>query len=214
MLIPDLKNSTVEELLRIKMHRSASLRQQLVDMIVADRKKKGMDTSLMAGGTMTVVDDYPTVVIRTEKGEERKTPHGNGVTFPPEFWNVNPDKKPKVLIGPSAFGSGGAPRTAEELAVRLYSTMAHEYQHVLQWQDPARADALGKAGREVECLLWEVGNRKNLGLAMQPRELVSVIATLQATWPACTSSREWRALSATEQSRYAENFQRAVNDGR
>lgn len=199
-LIPHLDQVTVQELLdRIQYGQSRNIRQGMIDLILADRTRKGDDFTVMANGTPRYVETYPASI----PGDHSRA---NGITVPAGQIPECTGSLPCVYIGPTAFGGS----SREERVVRAYSSVMHELQHARQWRRPAAARALGSHGREVEAFFWEIENAARTGLSQQPVPLRDVWAEAQSHWTAFQRSPEWRRLSAARQQAYRERFNRVA----
>lgn len=201
-IIPDLENRTVSEMSSLLPNAvSVPLRQQLVDMIVADRRGKGTDFSIMERGFPVYVSSFPSELLR-----QGLSPNANGVTVPANSPPVNTGSRPLVLIGPMAFGTSRDP--LNERLVRIYSTIMHEYQHVLQWQHPSQARAMGRHRREVEAFFWEIENSRRTGLFWQRGPFRHTWDEAVSHWRAFVNSSDWNSLSIPERARYARWYER------
>jgi len=191
-IIPDLDKETVEAMsLSFRFAVAPKLRQELIDMIVNDRKRKGTDFSIIEGEKPKYVSAFPSHLLR-----EGLSPNANGVTVGPK----KPGGKPQILIGPKAFGESKDP--LNHRMVRLYSAIMHEYQHALQWKQPARRRAIGEHGREVEAFFWEIENSKKTGLYWQKVPFRNVWNEAKGNWQKFKISPEWKKLKNEEKQRY------------
>ncbi len=198
-VIPDLDKDTADNLVYlVKMAKSVKFKQKLLNEVVRAAK---IDTSIIANNKFEVVNKYPEI--------DGREPKGNGLTIHPKSGAINPSSKPRVLIGPDAFGTDR--RDAKEIAVRLYSTVRHEYVHVQQWQIPKAAEALGRAGREFEAYLWEIENSESTGLKKHKRSLLNVKAELVHYWKDFQLSSEWKTVEVTKQKDYKDRYGKAIN---
>jgi hypothetical protein len=193
-IVPDLNESTVSDLYpRLLNAQTAETRQKMIDEIVKDRKDKGEDFGIMECGKPIYVDKFP------EGGDDVTR---DGRTLPPE----GDKKKPRVYIGPNAFRkeAPGEQRSKEMFArmlVHLYTSIVHEYRHALQWKKPARREKLGKAGREVDALFWELEQSKRTGLSGQV-EYKHVLEQAALTWTEFQNSEEWKKLEQAEKEKF------------
>jgi len=195
-VIPDLEDTTVDEMSRLLPLAIADrLRQELINMIVADRRRKGANFGIMVGGAPRYVSAYPAVLLR-----QGLSPNANGVTVASNSPPVNPANQPLVLIGPMALGTSRDP--LNHRLVRLYSTIMHEYQHVLQRLHPARARAMTEHQREVEAFFWEIENSRRTGLFQQRGPFGNIWDEALRHWRAFEGSPAWNRLSRFERARY------------
>jgi hypothetical protein len=87
------------------------------------------------------------------------------------------------------------------MLVHLYTSIVHEYRHALQWKKPARREKLGKAGREVDALFWELEQSKRTGLSGQV-EYKHVLEQAALTWTEFQNSEEWKKLEQAEKEKF------------
>lgn len=211
-LIPGLEEKTVKQLLSdLPKARSDYMRQRLLNLIVEDRRVKGMAFTIMVG-------DHPVSSTRLwgQALALSPTPAGiaapNGRTIPPHTAPVNRHSKPLVLIGTSAFGpirDPGNTTLVQQYVVRLYSSVMHEYQHALQWRNPSRARAMGRERREVEAFFWEIEHSRETGLKGQTGSFRQVWSETRRRWQAFQRSSFWNNLSAAERQGYLDRYRRA-----
>jgi hypothetical protein len=191
-IIPDLDEVTVDYIKPIiKMAKSKVLRQDIIDTIVSDKKGKGQDFSIMEKGKPVYLDAYPSWI-------PKKSRDSNGITLRPGQNAVCTGDKPCVFILPKAFDVSNE----DECVLRVYSTIMHEYQHALQWQEPEKAEALGKAGREVGAFFWEIENSDNTGLSKQKGPFRNTWEQAIEWWEKFKKSEAWRKLGADEKKKY------------
>ena len=172
------------------------MRQQLIDAIARDRRAKGTDFTIMAQRRPLSSNTLwqQTVV-------PGASPNANGRTVPPGTPGINPGPKPLVLIGHTCFGTirdRSNRRMVQRYVVRLYSSIMHEYQHALQWQNPARARRMGAARREIEAYFWEIEHSRQTGLSGQR-------GPFQDIWN--EAQHWWGELSALDKPRYMQRCQ-------
>lgn len=99
---------------------------------------------------------------------------GEGEAAPPGF-DRDPEtgertaRPTRVRIGRAAF--------TRDLSW-LYTSVMHEYQHVLQFQRPGARDTMGQAAidwlierQEVEAYAWEILNSRTTGMFYNPRQM-------------------------------------------
>jgi len=202
-VIPDLDASTVEDSLSILPNaRSLDLRQQLIDSIVKDRAGKGVDFSIMEQNKPVYVPQFPQELLNAGA-----SPSEQGVTIPPKTDKVNPGSKPRVLIGPSAFGN--ATDSLEHRQVLFYTTITHEYQHVLQWKEPSRARRMSKERREVEAYFGEIENSKSSGLFQQKRLFKYIWDETDQYWNKLQNTQDWSSLPKEEREKYKQRYRKA-----
>jgi len=122
-------------------------RQDAIDMLVGILVSKGWSTGTMGGGKPQYNSVLSLVEPNTLGTTERKL-GGN------------------VYIAERAFQSVSL----------LYSTVMHETVHSYQWQDPDRATALGRDGRELEAYQRELDNADRTGISEELRqELIAIV---------------------------------------
>jgi len=205
-VVSDLDEATVEEAKsKLRFAKLAAARQSVIDIIVSGIKNK-VDFSLMKDGKPVYVAEASytgrTVVeIDETKG---KSPKLKG--------------KPRVLIGPPAFPTVPINLISDDAqeeflnggVVHLYSTIMHEYQHVLQWKDPVRSIKIGKPGREVEAHFWEIENHMKTGLSKYPELFKNAWKDATEQWQEFKKSKEWGELDKSEQERYEKWYKRVL----
>jgi hypothetical protein len=205
--VPDLDDATVKELeIKWLTAKGATTRQEIIDTIVSDRKKKGVDFTIMDGEKPKYVNAFPKEVL-----EQGGSPEADGFTVQPK----KEGEKPQVLIGPKAFRTlmtGLVESQRSEMfanvLVHLYSSMMHEYQHAVQWKKPKQREAIGKPGREVEAFFWEIENSEKTGLSKQWDEFKSVWDEATEWWQKFNRSPEWGKLGEPEKRRYEDRHKR------
>ena len=94
----------------------------------------------------------------------------------------------RVEIGPDAFRSVSV----------LYTTVMHEWQHVLQFRRP---EASGEAADELEARLWEIENLEQTGLWHDTSYMGRIQGQLDH-W--------WGEMNAEEQSPYRPRYETAL----
>lgn len=203
-LIPDLDDATVSELERtIPMARADFLRQQMLDAIVSDRRRKGVDFSIMEGNRPRYDSGLWQQAMQQLPADQRSLPR-NGITLHPQT-ALNPSSLPLVLIGPTAFGPLTDPSNRElvrEIVVRLYTAVTHEYRHATQWQNPPQARAMGLVGREVDAFFLDIENSRATGLAGQQRAFRNTWDEALAWWRQLRQPASWNALSDEQRQGY------------
>jgi hypothetical protein len=159
---PGLSEDTVKKVARLI---KAGKRQKALNAVISDLAGSGkIDLALLKGGKMhyrSSISDY-------------------GEAIPPGFkkdpktgkWKSKPTP---VNIGRPAFKKGIS---------FLYSTIMHEYQHVLQFQERGAKGTKGQVAlnwlilrQEVEAYAWEILHSKETGLFKKPK-------LMRATWRA------------------------------
>lgn len=203
-LIPDLDDATVSELERtIPMARADFLRQQMLDAIVSDRRRKGVDFSIMEGNRPRYDSRLWQQAMQQLPADQRSLPR-NGITLHPQT-ALNPSSLPLVLIGPTAFGPLTDPSNRElvrEIVVRLYTAVTHEYRHATQWQNPPQARAMGLVGREVDAFFSDIENSRATGLAGQQQAFRNTWDEALAWWRQLRQPATWNALSEEQRRAY------------
>lgn len=209
-LVPDLDADTVSNLESLMpVARADHLRQEMVDAIVSDRRRKGVDFSIMVQGRplydSTLWQRAMQQLPAAQRGEPR-----NGITVHPRS-SLNPEPLPLVLIGPSALGPLIDPSNRDlirELVVRLYTAITHEYRHATQWQRPAEATAMGRVRLEVDAFFADIENSRATGLAGQREPFRHTWDEAVGWWRQLQEPASWGALSDDERSAYAARCRR------
>jgi len=134
-----------------------------------------IDLSFLDGGAMTYVSDT-----------SRMRPGHSGLTsLSPGSGRPRPCR---VEIGPDAFRSVSA----------LFTTVMHEWQHVLQFRRP---ESNGEASDELEARLWEIENLEQTGLWLDASYMGRIRGQLDH-W--------WGEMSAEKQSPYRPRYETAL----
>lgn len=195
-LIPDLDEDVVDHILEtIRFLIKRKWRQEFIDLMVKNRKRKGIKFDIMQNGKPQYLEKYPSWI-----PENRRS--SNGITLRPSQAEVCTGGKPCVFIFPTAFAGS----TKEESVVRLYSAIVHEHRHATQWQDAENAKKLGKMGRELDAFLWEIENQKRTGLSSQPSAKANVWKEAEDAWKAFKGSEEWESLSEEERKKFVSRY--------
>lgn len=170
-VVPGLPAEAVEQ---IETHLSNDPQAALDRLTAALAGRGGIDLSFLAGETMTYVAD-----------KSGMAPGHYGHT------SITPgDGRPRpciVVVGPDAFQS----------VSDLYTTVMHEWKHVLQFRKP---DAATEAMDELEASLWEVENLDQTGLGRDLDYLKRISGVLDNWWnlltPEETAAMKQRYVSA------------------
>lgn len=209
-LVPDLDDTTVSHLETfMRMARADQVRQEMVDAIVSDRRRKGVDFSIMVQGRPLYDSTLWQRAMQQLPADQRGEPR-NGITVHPRS-SLNPEPLPLVLIGPSAFGpliDPSNPDLVRELVVRLYTAITHEYRHATQWQRPAEATAMGRVRLEVDAFFADIENSRATGLAGQREPFRHTWDEAVGWWRQLRAPAPWGALSDDERRAYSERCRR------
>jgi hypothetical protein len=123
-----------------------------------------IDLSYLQDRTMTAVSDT-----------SRMRPGHSGLTsLSPGSGRPRPCR---VEIGPDAFRSVSA----------LYTTVMHEWQHVLQFRRP---EPSGEASDELEARLWEIENLEDTGLWRDATYMGRIRGQLDHWWNEMTTEQQ------------------------
>jgi len=151
--IPGLSEYTFREAEKLRKKGGAGNRRKALNLVVKDLVSYGaIDENLLKGKRMYYNAGLGAGVygVATPRGY-RKDPSTKKKVAKPT----------RVEIGPSAFRN----------LPLLYSTIMHEYQHVLQFQKPGAKGTSGQVAiqwlidrQEVEAYSWEILNSKTTGL--------------------------------------------------
>lgn len=173
--VPGLAENTV---IQVEAFIKANQYQQAIDAIVSDQAKAGrINMSFLDGGAIYYNSSLA----------------GEGQVNPPGYTGTGKKQKAnpsRVEIGPTAFVNGVS---------LLYSSMMHEYQHVLQFQvsgiSPSKVPGQGSNPglihqQEVEAYSWEAIHSKQTGMYSKPTEMQEIWRRLH--------DEHWVHLSATE----------------
>jgi hypothetical protein len=134
-----------------------------------------IDLSYLTDRTMTYISDT-----------SRMRPGHSGLTsLSPGSGRPRPCR---VEIGPDAFRSVSA----------LYTTVMHEWQHVLQFRRP---ETSGEASDELEARLWEIENLEQTGLWREATYMGRIRGQLDH-W--------WNEMTADQQRPYQPRYEKAL----
>jgi|GEM_PF-5047874 len=189
--------------------RADHLRQEMIDAIVSDRRRKSVDFSIMVQGRPLYDSALWQRAMEQLPPDQRGEPR-NGITVHPRS-SLNPEPLPLVLIGPSSFGPLIDPSNRDlvrELVVRLYTAITHEYRHAIQWQRPAEASAMGRVRLEVDAFFADIENSRATGLAGQREPFRHTWDEAVGWWRQLREPALWGALSDDERRAYAERCRR------
>jgi hypothetical protein len=155
--------------------------QAAVNAVVQGLVDRGqVNLSYLAGGRVTYVSDRS----RMPRGHYGHTSLSPGTGHP---------RPCRVIVGPDAMRNVGL----------LYTTIMHEYQHVLQFRTSGRGVA--EAVDEVEARLWEVEHLEDSGLWRDIQYMAVLPGQLQHWWGELTPTQQtplrarYRAAQATIQ---------------
>ena len=173
--------------------------QAAVNTVVQGLVDRGqVNTSYLDGGRVTYVGDRS----RMPRGHYGHTSLTSGTTHP---------RPCRVIVGPDALRNVGL----------LYTTIMHEYQHVLQFRTSGRGAA--EAVDEVEARLWEVEHLQDSGLWRDTQYMAVLPGQLQHWWNELTSAQQaplrarYRRAQATIQQmnrrRLEEQFRQQTGGG-
>jgi len=173
--------------------------QAAVNAVVQGLVEEGqVNTSYLAGGRVTYVSDRS----RMPRGHYGHTSLTPGTGHP---------RPCRVIVGPDAMRNVGL----------LFTTIMHEYQHVLQFRQN-RAGA-GEAVDEVEARLWEVEHLQDSGLWRDVQYMAVLPGQLQHWWTQLTTTQQvhlrarYRRAQATiremNQRRLEEQFRQQTGGG-
>jgi hypothetical protein len=170
--VPGLPNDTVND---VQAKLEADRPGALASLQAALSSSGKIDLSFLTDGAMSYISDT-----------SRMRPGHSGVTsLSPGSGRPRPCR---VEIGPDAFRSVSV----------LYTTVMHEWQHVLQFR---RSGAGGEAADELEARLWEIENLEQTGLWRDASYMGRIQGQLDH-W--------WGEMKAEEQSPYRPRYETAL----
>ena len=175
-VVPDLPAATVQ---LVDGHLAAGRKQAAIDALVRAAARRGrIDPRLLVGGTMT----------------HDSSISGEGLASIPGYRRDGQARRTRVRIGDDAFVSG---------VPLLYSSILHEYQHVLQFQRRGRSPSAvpGQGSnqdladqQEVEAYGWEILHSRDTGLFRTPKLMEDAWLRLHNTYWINLNARRKRPL--------------------
>jgi hypothetical protein len=170
--VPGLPSDTVND---VQAKLEADQAGALASLQAALSSSGKIDLSFLTDGAMSYISDT-----------SRMRPGHSGLTsLSPGSGRPRPCR---VEIGPDGFRSVSV----------LYTTVLHEWQHVLQFRRP---EVSGEAADELEARLWEIENLEQTGLWLDASYMGRIGGQLDH-W--------WGEMSAEEQSPYRPRYETAL----